>query len=152
MKKIIFLMCVFTAMCMCSCTSSEMKDKKEQCQKICDDLSSYAELKTWAVIESKDTTWFEKRSMVTMAGKVPVYHQYRKQLKGCVLTIENGQKLLTSEYLHIPVGAFVVQQPIYVPESYKNNGKKDYRPSFKRYDHYILADGTNHPLKNFTLF
>ena len=145
MKKIIFLMCV---VCMCSCTNSELENKKIACQELCDSLSA-AQIQSWTVIESKDISWTDSKKSVMMVGTVPVAHNRKYQANGCLLMVENGQQILTQDYLHVPIGSEVIQRPIYVPEVYKDNGKKAYRPCIKDYNHYLVSDGKGYPRKNY---
>ena len=64
--------------------------------------------------------------------------------------MENGQVVRTN-YINVPVGAYVVLKPVYVPEKFKYDNKKGYRPVLQNYEHYIFADDEYHQVEDFDL-
>ena len=135
MKKIIFLMSILCLVCSCG-----TQDKKNACQIMCDSLSA-AQTVSFKVISVEETSWVEKKSTMMMSGKVPVPLQRTYEVKGSILTVSSNQQIRTY-YVNVPVGATVVQKPIYVPKKHKGC----YSPELKRYEHTIVSDGKSYPL------
>lgn len=147
MKKNLFILCV---LCACSCTNREMQEKKAICQTLCDSLY-VSETKSWEIIETRNTEWHEGRQSMILVGTTPVPTQRTVKAKGSLLLMENGQVVRTN-YINVPVGAYIVQKSVYVPEKFKDGNKKGYRPVLQNYEHYIFADEEYHPVEDFDLF
>lgn len=135
MKKIIFLMVILCMVCSCG-----TQEKKNACQIECDSLST-AQTICFEVINVEETSWIEKKSTMMMAGKVPVPLQRAYEVKGSILTVSSNQQIRTY-YVNVPVGATVVQKPIYIPKKHKGC----YKPKLKRYEHTIVSGGKSYPL------
>ena len=150
MKRILFFMCA-TMLCLCSCVNSETRAEKVKCQELCDSLETYASMQKWAVVECKDTVCRVYDNLCVIVGKVPVYTKNVRKVKGVVLTLENGQRILTPEFLYVPVNSFVMQRVKYVPKKHKSDGRVEYRHSLKKRTYYILCNGEEHPLKAFSV-
>ena len=151
MKRIVFFLCA-TMLCLCSCVNSETHAEKVKCQELCESLETRASLQKWSVVECKDTVCCVYDNLCYIVGKVPVYTKNARKVKGVVLTIENGQRILTTEYLHVPVNvSSIMQKAKYVPKKHKNNGEVQYRPLLKKQSYYIMFNGEEYPLKAFTV-
>lgn len=145
MKKVIIFACAI--MCMFSCVSHEMQEKKTACQELCDSLTEATELKVLTVESCRDTTWRVRKYRTVIVGKTPVHQPYVKTVKGCVLVMENGQQCLTTDFLHVPVGATIVQQTIYAPEKFQEGEDVGYRPVVQKYVNHVVANGEEYPIE-----
>ena len=147
MKKVLFL-CALCA-CICSCTDSEMQEKKAVCQTLCDSLY-VSETKSWEIIETRNAEWHERKRSMVLVGTTPVPRQRTVKAKGSLLLMENGQVVRTN-YVNVPVGAYIVQKSVYVPKKFKDGNQKGYRPFLQKYEHYIFAGDKYHLMEDFDL-
>lgn len=164
MERLISIICA-CIMCGCACTNGNMqekkencqktyeqsdanckkKDKKADCQKICDSLTVVQTL-IWKVEKVEPANWNDKKRSTVIVGTVPVPMTTSQKMSGSILFMNNGQKILTT-YVNVPVGTLLVQKPIYEPKRIK----KSYVPKVVEYEHYLWVDNTAYELKNFKL-
>lgn len=137
MKKIIFFMSILCFVCSCG-----TQEQKTACQQECDSLS-IANVSYFEVVDVEEASLVKKQTSMILVGTVPVPISMNHKNDGSLLTLSNGQKV-SVPYINVPIGASLVQMPIYVPKFRLLQG--DYQPKFKKYGHAILTNGEVYPL------
>jgi len=144
MRKSVFIICL-CIVCGWSCTGGDIQEKKDSCQKVCDSLT-VAQAGMWTIEKVENAKWKKRKVSTVIVGTVPVPVNGTRDVSGSILFMNNGQKVLTT-YVNVPVGALLIQKPIYEPRRVKG----DYLPELVGYRHYIWADDKAYELDYFEL-